>query len=308
MIVPAMLLASLPAGAQPKAGAPSEQEIKAKAKAQARTYLLAGNKEAAAGRWDDAYAEHTIAWQLHQDWETAGALGKSAHRTGHHSVAIRRLTEYLATAPRGRISAKERASIEQWIATSRGQVGYLTITAPAGAEVTIDGESQGKAPLAGPVPADPGPHEIQAQIGAAARKSAVTVVAGKTHAVTITSEEEDAAARRSSALRVAGLAGGGALTLGGIVVGGVFTGLAAERGAEKQRASEDTGGRATMQEAARAEAEAKNIAFWGFAGAAIAAAGTTTFYVKTRRSGQAPVTAAAGVRAGGPFVWVQGEF
>jgi hypothetical protein len=76
----------------------------------------------------------------------------------------------------------------------------------------------------------------------------------------------------------------------------------------KQRAAEDGEARATMQEASRAEAEAKNIAFWGFAGAAIAAAGTTTFYLKTRSPAQAPVTASVGVRAAGPFVWVQGEF
>lgn len=293
------------------AGAPDE-----KAKAQARSYLSSGNRSAAAGEWDDAFAEHTIAWRLHGDWETAGALGKSAFKTKHYAIALLRLTYYLASAPDGRVSATESATIKGWIESAKQQVGYIQITAPSGSDIHVDGEPMGQTPLPEPIPADPGKHEVQIRAGYP-QKRLVVVAIGKTEAITIEADPDATApsdpsappaAKGSSPLRIAGLAAGGALFAGGLVVGGVFAAGASEQGAIKQSASKELGGRTEMQDAARAEAEARNIAFWGFVGAAVAAAGTTTFYFTTRKSSGATVTGAASVRSGGPFLSIQGEF
>lgn len=287
-----------------------------KAKAQARSYLSSGNRSAAAGEWDDAFAEHTIAWRLHGDWETAGALGKSAFKTKHYAIALLRLTYYLANAPAGRVSATDSATLKGWIESSKQQVGYIQITAPSGSDIHVDGEPMGQTPLPEPIPADPGKHEVQIRAGYPQKRS-VVVATGKTEAITIEADPDSTSPsdpsappspRGSSTLRIAGLATGGALFAGGLVVGGVFAAGASEQGAIKQTASEKLGGRAEMQEAARAEAEARNIAFWGFVGAAVAAAGTTTFYFTTRKSSGATVTGAASVRSGGPFLSIQGEF
>lgn len=323
MLLPAMLLASRETAAQAgpgptaKAGArkPAEPTPEEKAKAQARKYYLSGNRMAAIGQWDDAFAEHAIAWRLHQDWEIAGGLGKSAYRTGHHAIAILRLTYHLANAPPRRVSATERSTLEKWMAESRKQVGFVAVTAPAGAAIFVDGDPVGTAPLPEPIAADPGKHEIQVQNGAETQKTTTTVTRGATSTVTLVLPTDAATGgggtggtTGTSTLRIAGLAGGAALFAGGIAVGGAFVAIASDHGALKQEAATDPNGRDRMAEAARAEAEARSIAFWGFVGAAVAAAGTTTFYLKTRTPGGATVTGAAGVRSGGPFLSIQGEF
>lgn len=308
------------ATAQNHAAAPPRraQPDAARAQAQARAYYVSGNRNANAGRWDDAYAEYSIAWQLFPEWQTAGAFGRAALKTKHHAMGVLRLSYYLSAAPPGRLSPKERAEVEALVAGARPRVGSLSIVAPAGAEVHIDGDVVGTAPLPGPVPADPGKHQVEVHTRSGVQAQAATVVAGKVQQLSFVSAQAAsadglgaqpaAAAGSGSTGRAIGLAGGAAVTVAGAVVGGVFLSMAGEHGSKKQEAALDRDGRDAMKTSAQAEAEAKNTALWGFVGAGLAAAGTTVFYLTTRSSAKTTVTGAAGVRNGCPSIWLQGQF
>jgi hypothetical protein len=302
----AAFFASHLAAAQPKPAASSGDAGAAVATKQAKAYITAGNQHYFAGRWEDAYAEYAIAWRLSPDWQSAAGLGRSAYRTRHYAIAIMALTLYLREAPKGRIQRREAAEVEKWIETSKENVGYFLITAPPGVEILVDGFSAGKAPLLAPVPVDAGKHEVEAH-GASPERLTTTILVGRTREITFR-EVHSTPPSSGPSPRTLALLGGVALTVGGAAVGGAFVGVAIERGNDRQRAALDVEGRDSMRGFAAAEAEAKNIAFWGFVGAGLCAAGTTAFYITTRSPGAAPVSAAIGVRGGGPAVWIQGHF
>jgi hypothetical protein len=317
------LVVARPASAQnrpaapPTGGAPA---VTAAAKAQSTAYYIAASRSANGGRWDDAYAEYSIAWRLSPDWQTAGGLGKAAYRTKHHATAVSRLSDYLRQAPAGRVSARERTEAEGWIAVAKTKVGSLSVALPRGATVLIDGETAGTAPFQGAIPIDPGKHEIQIQTGSSVETRTVEITVGKTHNLSLSGaasgqEEQDpaapAAGRATSSgpsLRTVALVGGAALTVGGIVAGSVSLSIAGGKGSDKQSAALDKDGRDRAAGLAQAEAQAKNMALWSFVGAGLCAAGTAAFYIATRKPSKAPVEGAVGLRDGAPAVWVQGRF
>jgi hypothetical protein len=315
---PAAVLAVHPAPALAQQRPAPAKPARDPAKEKAAPYLKTGLRAANAGQWDDAYAELSIAWKLYQDWETAAALGRAALRTQHHAEAIARLSYYLREAPPAKVSARQRADAEKWILEAKGKTGALTITAAPGAEIAIDGEVVGTAPLPEPVHADPGRHRVEARQGGAAEGKDVDVAAGSSAEVSLVPVKAPDAAPEpvgaaastgmGSAPRIAVLAGGGALAVGGVVAGAVSLAMAADRGAARQEASKDPNGRAAAEAAALAEADARNAALWSFVGGGLAAAGTAAFFLATRPGSKAPVKGAVGVGPAGPSVWIQGEF
>lgn len=314
----AVVIAAAPITAQaaPPAAAAPAQSSAAKAQAQARSYRVAGSRHANAGRWEDAYAEYAIAWQLSPDWQSASDLGKAAYRTKHWPIAAMRLAFYLREAPAGRIPAKERKELEGWVAEATQKSGSLTVVAAAGAEIAVDGEVVGVAPLPGPLVVEPGKHDVQVRTGTHVETKAAPLLAGEARELRFGAgaggepRGGDSAPRGSerTVLRPVALVSGAALTVGGIVAGGVFLGLASERGADKQKAALDGDGREAAKGFALAEAEARNGALWSFVGAGLCAAGTTVLYLTTRPSDKAPVTATLGVQAGGPAITIRGRF
>ncbi len=302
--------------AQPKPASSKPAADPGKEKAAA--YLKTGTRAANAGQWDDAYAELSIAWKLHQSWEIAAALGKAALRTQHHAEALARLSYYLREAPPARVSAKQRAEAEAWILEAKAKTGTVTITAAPGAEIAIDGEVVGAAPLAEPVHVDAGKRTIEARGPGGNETKDLEIAAGaaadvaftvpKTPEVTTTAPIVKAEGGLAGAPRTAVLIGGAALAVGGFVAGGVSLGIAAGKGAQKAEAAGSPDGRAATQELALAEADARNAALWSFVGGGLAAAGTAAFFFATRPGSKAPVKGAAFVTPAGPGVWIQGEF
>lgn len=310
------LCAPVPAAAQGKpAGAAKGADASGKERAHA--YLKTGTRAANAGEWDDAYAELSIAWKLHQDWEIAAALGRAAHRTQHHAEAVQRLSYYLREAPKDRVSAKQRADAEGWLRDARSKTGTLTITATTGADIQVDGELVGRAPLAEPLVLDVGKHTVEARYSDVQR-STVEVVAGSAEVLAFQVMSRPAATAPVAApvmpasdgawKRTAVLVGGGALAVGGLVAGGVSLGIAADKGAQKQEAAKDPEGRGAAQSLALAEADARNAALWSFVGGGLAAAGTTVFFFASRSAASSPVKGGVGVTPAGPSVWIQGQF
>jgi hypothetical protein len=297
-----------PAGSK---GTPKEETPQEKA----APYIKEGARAAAAGEWDDAHAEYTIAWSIDHSWEIAAGLGKAAYKTAHFAEALQRLGLYLRDAPAAKVSAKERAEVEGWITDAKSKIGTVTIKGPAGDDVLVDGEDAGKTPLAEAIPLDPGKHKIEIRRGAQGETRIAEVTAGAALVLdftpapvvpkTVIVEKEDVL---SPTVRTAGVLSGGALALGGIAAGGVMLGLSFAKADERQKANLNPFGRDAANTAALAEANAQSTAVWCFVGGGVAAVGTVVFYVVTRPKAPPPIKAGAFVGPKGPGVWVEGQF
>ncbi len=100
-------------------------------------------------------------------------LAQSEVRSGHERDAAKHFSQYLREA--GDASPTERQSAEAGLATAKAAVVEIRLTADEGAEIFVDGTSEGIAPLADPIFVDPGSHTLEAKKG---DKSATQSVGG----------------------------------------------------------------------------------------------------------------------------------
>lgn len=299
------------ASAKPGASAPKEETPKDKA----AVFMKEGAHAAAAGEWDDAYADYQIAWSIDPSWEVAGALGKAAYKTKHYAEAVQRLQLYLRDAPAAKVSAKERTEVEGFITDAKSKTGLIIVTGPAGGDVLVDGNEAGKTPLAEGILVDPGQHKIEVRRGAQGETKTADVTAGAKVELdftpkapppkTVIVKEEGVFTPQ---VRTAAVIGGGALALGGIVAGGVLMGVSFAKADEKQKAELDPYGLDAAKTAAQAEADMRSASIWCFAGGGLAAIGTGVFYLVTRPKAPPPVQAGAAVGPRGPSIWIEGKF
>jgi hypothetical protein len=313
--VAAQMLAPGAAIAQAKAAPASVKGADPSLKDKAKNYVKSGDRSAAAGEWEDAYADYSIAWTMFQDWEIALGLGKAAYRTRHYAEAFERLSYSLREAPGNRVSPKQRTEVATMIADAKTKTGTLAIAAAAGAEVFVDRAPVGKTPLSAAVRVDPGKHEIEIRRGAAGETKTVEVAAGAGVDVSFVAPRVPDAKppvalvpTTSGAWRTGVVIGGGALTVAGLAIGGISLGFALDKGAAKQAAASDPSGLDATRTAAAAEADARNVALWGFVGAGIAAAGTAVLYFATRPAAKSKLQGAVGFDGNGPSIVVQGQF
>lgn len=311
----AQILAPHAAIAQAKAGPASAKGAEPSPKDKAKNYLKSGDRAAASGEWEDAYADYSIAWTIFQDWETAFGIGKAAYRTQHFAEAFERLSYHLREAPPKRVSARQRTEVETMISDAKTKTGTLAIVADEGAEVFVDRAPAGKTPLAAAVRVDPGKHEIEIRRGTAGETKTVEVAAGANVDVSFVAPKVQPIRPvapppppATGSWRTGVLIGGGALTAAGLAVGGISLGFAFSKGDAKNEAAKDPNGLDATRKAAEAEAEARNVALWGFVGAGLAAAGTAAVYLATRPSAKTKVQGAIGVGSKGPVIWIQGQF
>ncbi|WP_437745085.1 PEGA domain-containing protein [Sorangium sp. So ce1504] len=233
----AVALLAPAAGAQQAAPRAEAQESDALTD-RARQLFEDGVKAANAGKWADAHAAFLAAWGLKPHYQIASNLGVACLRVGKPRDAAEYLTRYLREAPATKVQERQRA--EASLQEARAQVAAVTVrVAPDGAEVTVDGASVGRAPLADPVFLDPGRHEVGAKLdGYVPQTRSVEATAGGTKTVVIALERPPAAdTRRAGAERsvppapgvsrdggrTAVLVGGGIVTGVGIAAGVVFT-------------------------------------------------------------------------------------
>lgn len=312
----AQILAPGAALAQAKRGGAGGKAASSKAEPtpqeKAREFVKSGDKAAAKGEWEDAYADYSIAWTMYQGWETALGVGKAAAKTGHHAEAVERLGFYLKGVPEKSASAKQRAEIEAIITDSKSKTGMLTIVAPDGGEVFLDRNPIGTTPLAAAIRVDPGKHEVEIRRGGSGESKTTEVAAGAT--VEVKFEPPKAAPSKviikeaDYPWRTPVLITGSTLTVAGLAFGGVCLGLSFDKAAAKDKAANDLNGLDAVQRAADDEALFKNMMFWGFVGSGVALAGTATVFFLTRTSAKPKVEGAVGMGPAGPSVTIRGEF
>ncbi|WP_438042507.1 PEGA domain-containing protein [Sorangium sp. So ce128] len=319
----AVALLAPAAGAQPAPPRAEAQESDALTD-KARQLFEDGVKAANAGKWADAHAAFLAAWGLKPHYQIASNLGVACLRVGKPRDAAEYLTRYLREAPATKVQERQRA--EASLQEARAQVAAVTVrVAPDGAEVTIDGASVGRAPLADPVFLDPGRHEVGAKLdGYVPQTRSVEATAGGTEAVVVDLQRTPApdttraGAEQSGSPapevpwgggRTAVLVTGGVATGVGAAAGVLFTVLANKRAgdAETQKTALLAGNRnpctarpapAACTKQSQAVDEKllySNVAFWSFAGAGTVGLGTLLYALVSGPEARVQVTPRVGL-------------
>jgi hypothetical protein len=114
------------------------------------------------GEFGAALAEFLRAYELTGNWVVLYNLGQVSQGMGRRADALRYFERYLAEGG-AEVDGIEgrRAEVEANLAGLRGRLALLDVEVDVeGAEVLVDDEIVGTAPLAEPVVLDPGPHVV----------------------------------------------------------------------------------------------------------------------------------------------------
>jgi len=135
-----------------------------------------GVKHYAKKRYDRALAAFLQAYALTKNPAILFNLGITSVKLGNPLNAVHFFEQFLRDASTA--TPEQRARAESAIARARESLGSVEIIAPDGADIAIDGEPIGRAPLAAPVAVQPGDHAITITTAAGAKLANVDVKSG----------------------------------------------------------------------------------------------------------------------------------
>jgi hypothetical protein len=134
-------------------------------------------------RYEEARGAFLQAYALKRHPALLLNLAQSEIRSGHPAEAARHFSAYLREAPNA--SQLERSEAEKGLREARAKLGRIQVSAPAGADVLVDGESVGTAPIAEPIDVTPGTHNIEARLGNKSASTTVSVLVSRLAAATV---------------------------------------------------------------------------------------------------------------------------
>jgi len=137
-------------------------------------------------RYEEARGAFLQAYALKRHPALLLNLAQSEIRSGHPAEAARHFAGFLREAANP--SALERSEAEKGLREARSKLARIQISAPSGAEVFVDGETVGQAPIADPVDVLPGSHTVEARLGTKTASTTVSVVVSRLAAATVTFE------------------------------------------------------------------------------------------------------------------------
>jgi PEGA domain len=137
-------------------------------------------------RYEEARGAFLQAYALKRHPALLLNLAQSEIRSGHPAEAARHFAGFLREAANP--SPLERSEAEKGLREARSKLARIQISAPSGAEVFVDGESVGQAPITDPVDVLPGTHTIEARHGTKTASTTVSVVVSRLAAATVTFE------------------------------------------------------------------------------------------------------------------------
>jgi hypothetical protein len=113
-------------------------------------------------------------------------LAQSELRSGHEADAAKHFSQYLRENTQA--SAMERQEAEKGLTAAKAHVAEFAVNVDggAGAEVLVDGNAEGTAPLSGPIYVKPGNHTVEARRGGQVATQTITATAGQVSVVTLT--------------------------------------------------------------------------------------------------------------------------
>ena len=180
-LVASFLLHAGTASAAPRAPASTDDHA-APASASAATSEAAkarfneGVKHYARKRYDRALAAFVQAYALTSTPAILFNLGMTSVKLGEPLRAVRYFEQFLRDASNA--TPEQRARAEAAIARAKEGLGSIEIIAPDGADIAVDGEPAGRAPLDSPVATTPGGHAVTITTAAGSKVANVEVKAG----------------------------------------------------------------------------------------------------------------------------------
>src|SRR5262249_41965137 len=108
---------------------------------------------------------YAAAWRVQQHWQIAGSLGHAEVALGRYRDAAEHLALFLReTHDAASVDPRERAALARDFEAARARAGTVDVSAPAGAELLVDGALVGTAPLGAPLFVEPGKHFFDARL------------------------------------------------------------------------------------------------------------------------------------------------
>jgi hypothetical protein len=190
---------------------------------KAAEWLGKGNKAFKEGRFADAESAYREAWALKKGYDVAGDLGAAELAQGKLRAAAEHLALTLRLFPLTGDPAA-RTQMAQLLDRCRQSIGAVRVKLETpGAQVYVDGEPVGEAPLADEVFVEPGDHTFEAKLdGYSAAPVRVSLLPGASTDVTLALSPAapappapDAQPRRRSIVPGLGLGAVAAVGIGG---------------------------------------------------------------------------------------------
>jgi len=103
------------------------------------------------GRYVEASEHFREANRIKSSWKLWLNIGQAEAAADRYGLAIEAFGTYL-TIGAEKVSAENRTYVENEIARLKKMIGYVEVSAPDGARISIDGISRGMAPLPSPIP------------------------------------------------------------------------------------------------------------------------------------------------------------
>jgi hypothetical protein len=175
-------LAAGAGNAAPAVAAPGSAGSEASDK-EANKLFDEGVKEARAGAWEKARVAMLAAFKLKPSADWAANLGKVELKASKPRDAAEHLSFFLREAQT--IEPDDRTAVAKMLGEAKAQIGTATIQVSApGAQVLVDGQLVGTAPLTGPVFVEPGRRRFEAKKdGTGQASQEIHVTAGATPVV-----------------------------------------------------------------------------------------------------------------------------
>ncbi|AUX20260.1 hypothetical protein SOCEGT47_007260 [Sorangium cellulosum] len=188
LLLSAATLIAAPGVAAAQPAAPQETSASGDAAKRADALVDKAKRLYLGGKYEEAEATLMSAWELNPTFDVAYNLGNTKYQLKKHREAAQYLSFALRNWPLLKSVAKLKPTAEQRLAESRAQVGAVTVAVSAvGAEVLVDGQVVGRAPLEGELFVEPGEHQVEARLqGYAPASQTVRVAKGGTAEVSLT--------------------------------------------------------------------------------------------------------------------------
>ena len=171
-----LLAASLPLAVPTVAIAQDDATIQ-----MARERFQEGVKFYDQRQYDKARAAFLQAYALKKHPAVLLNLAQSELRSGREADAAKHFAQYVRENKEA--TAAERQEAERGLATAKASVAEIKVNVVDGAEVLVDGNVEGRSPLAAPIYLKPGAHSVEARKDGKTATSAVTAIAGQTGSV-----------------------------------------------------------------------------------------------------------------------------
>lgn len=186
LVVAATSIAATPARAQPPVETPSGSTTD-----EASKLFKKGNDAYKSKKWDEAEKAFEEAWAIKQSYDIAGNLGDVELYLAKYQEAAEHLEYSLRNWPAGQEASRARTA--KRFEEAKKQVGTLTLKVTKGADITVNGKSVGKSPLAGPVFVTPGAATVVATLREKSAKKTVALDTGEAREIEIEIAGEAAA-------------------------------------------------------------------------------------------------------------------